>query len=46
MKKAGSGELATATRADLRHAEDAVDYYGAKLTAIGWGWRPDLRAAV
>ena len=36
-KKAGLEELVTAMRADLRYAEDAVNYDDAKLTALGWG---------
>ena len=36
-KKAGLEELVTAMRADLRYAEDAVNYDDAKLSAIGWG---------
>lgn len=38
-KAAGLEELVTAMRADLRYAEDAVNYDDAKLTAIGWGGR-------
>lgn len=36
-KKAGLEELVTAMKADLRYAEDAVNYDDAKLTALGWG---------
>jgi len=36
-KAAGLEELITAMKADLRYAEDAVDYDDAKLTALGWG---------
>ena len=36
-KRAALTELATAMKADLRYAEDAVDYNDAKLTALGWG---------
>ena len=36
-KAAGLDELVTAMRADLRYAEDAVNYDDAKLTALGWG---------
>ena len=36
-KIAGLDELITAMRADLRYAEDAVNYDDAKLTALGWG---------
>ena len=36
-KVAGLDELVTAMRADLRYAEDAVNYDDAKLTALGWG---------
>jgi len=36
-KVAGLEELVTAMRADLRYAEDAVNYDDAKLTALGWG---------
>jgi hypothetical protein len=36
-KKAGLEELVTAMKADLRYAEDAVNYDSAKLTALGWG---------
>ena len=36
-KTAGLEELITAMRADLRYAEDAVNYDDAKLTALGWG---------
>ena len=36
-KRAALTELVTAMRADLRYAEDAVDYNDAKLTALGWG---------
>ena len=36
-KNAGLEELVTAMRADLRYAEDAVNYDDAKLTALGWG---------
>jgi len=35
-KVAGLEELVTAMRADLRYAEDAVNYDDAKLTALGW----------
>ena len=35
-KNAGLDELVTAMRADLRYAEDAVNYDDAKLTALGW----------
>ncbi len=38
-KAAGLEELVTAMKADLRYAEDAVNYDDAKLTAIGWGGR-------
>lgn len=38
-KKAGLEELVTAMKADLRYAEDAVNYDDAKLTALGWGGR-------
>ena len=40
-KAAGFEELVTAMKADLRYAEDAVNYDDAKLTAIGWGGRAD-----
>lgn len=43
-KAAGLDELVTAMRADLRYAEDAVNYDDAKLTAIGWGGRADPTA--
>ena len=36
-KNAGLEELVTAMRADLRYAEDAVNYDDAKLSALGWG---------
>jgi hypothetical protein len=36
-KAAGLEELSTAMKADLRYAEDAVNYDDAKLTALGWG---------
>lgn len=36
-KTAGLEELVTAMKADLRYAEDAVNYDDAKLTALGWG---------
>jgi hypothetical protein len=36
-KAAGLEELITAMKADLRYAEDAVNYDDAKLTALGWG---------
>lgn len=36
-KNAGMEELVTAMRADLRYAEDAVNYDDAKLSALGWG---------
>ena len=36
-KLAGLEELVIAMRADLRYAEDAVNYDDAKLTALGWG---------
>ena len=36
-KAAGLEELVTAMKADLRYAEDAVNYDDAKLTALGWG---------
>jgi len=36
-KKAGLDELVTAMRADLRYAEDAVNYDDAKLSTLGWG---------
>lgn len=36
-KAAGLEELVTAMRADLRYAEDAVNYDDAKLSALGWG---------
>ena len=38
-KAAGLEELVTAMKADLRYAEDAVNYDDAKLTALGWGGR-------
>jgi len=38
-KAAGLEELITAMKADLRYAEDAVNFDDAKLTAIGWGGR-------
>ncbi|MCH8120368.1 MAG: fibronectin type III domain-containing protein [Planctomycetes bacterium] len=38
-KNAGMEELVTAMRADLRYAEDAVNYDDAKLSALGWGGR-------
>ena len=38
-KTAGLEELVTAMKADLRYAEDAVNYDDAKLTALGWGGR-------
>jgi len=36
-KNAGLDELADAMKADLRYAEDTVDYDDAKLTLLGWG---------
>jgi len=36
-KSAGIEELITAMKADLRYAEDAVNFDDAKLTALGWG---------
>jgi len=36
-KAAGAEELITAMKADLRYAEDAVNFDDAKLTALGWG---------
>ena len=36
-KRAGQAELVTVMKADLRYAEDAVNYNDAKLTALGWG---------
>ena len=36
-KAAGIEELITAMKADLRYAEDAVNFDDAKLTALGWG---------
>ncbi len=36
-KNAGLDELVTAMRADLRYAEDAVNYDDAKLSSLGWG---------
>lgn len=36
-KQAGLDELVTAMRADLRYAEDAVNYDDAKLSSLGWG---------
>ena len=36
-KAAGLEELITAMKADLRYAEDAVNFDDAKLTALGWG---------
>lgn len=38
-KAAGLEELTTAMKADLRYAEDAVNFDDAKLTALGWGGR-------
>ena len=38
-KDAGLEELVTAMKANLRYAEDAVNYDDAKLTALGWGGR-------
>ena len=43
-KNAGLEELVTAMRADLRYAEDAVNYDDAKLTALGWGGRAEATA--
>jgi len=43
-KKAGLEELVTAMKADLRYAEDAVNYDDAKLTALGWGGRAEATA--
>ena len=40
-KIAGMEEMVTAMRADLRYAEDAVNYDDAKLTALGWGGKAD-----
>ena len=37
IKAAGLEELVTAMKADLRYAEDAVNFDDAKLTALGWG---------
>ena len=36
-KSAGLEELITAMKADLRYAEDAVNYDDPKLSALGWG---------
>ena len=36
-KAAGLEELVTAMKADLRYAEDAVNFDDPKLTALGWG---------
>ena len=36
-KSAGLEELITAMKADLRYAEDAVNFDDPKLTALGWG---------
>lgn len=36
-KAAAIEELITAMKADLRYAEDAVNFDDAKLTALGWG---------
>jgi len=36
-KAAGLEELITAMKADLRYAEDAVNFDDPKLTALGWG---------
>jgi len=43
-KNAGLEELVIAMRADLRYAEDAVNYDDAKLTALGWGGRAEATA--
>ena len=43
-KAAGLDELVTAMRADLRYAEDAVNYDDARLTALGWGAKADPTA--
>jgi hypothetical protein len=37
LKNAAIEELIGAMRANLRYAEDAVNYDDAKLTALGWG---------
>jgi len=37
IKAAGLEELVTAMKADLRYAEDAVNFDDPKLTALGWG---------
>jgi len=36
-KASGLEELVTAMKADLRYAEDAVNFDDPKLTALGWG---------
>ena len=43
-KDAGLDELVTAMKANLRYAEDAVNYEDAKLTALGWGGRAEATA--
>ena len=43
-KNAGMEELVIAMRADLRYAEDAVNYDDAKLTTLGWGGRAEATA--
>ena len=43
-KNAGLEELVIAMRADLRYAEDAVNYDDAKLTTLGWGGRAEATA--
>ena len=43
-KDAGLEELVTAMKANLRYAEDAVNYDDAKLTALGWGGRAEATA--
>ena len=43
-KAAALEELITAMRADLRYAEDAVDYDDSKLSALGWAAKADPTA--
>lgn len=45
-KSAALEELVSAMRADLRYAEDAVNYDDAKLTVLGWGGRAAPVASV
>lgn len=43
-KVASLEELITAMKADLRYAEDAVNFDDAKLTALGWGGKAEATA--